>query len=33
MFGKKAAELIKELDRSPDILPPYNVSTKNEFST
>lgn len=25
MFGEKAFELIKELDRSPDNLPPFNV--------
>lgn len=28
MFGEKAFELVKELQRSPDNLPPYNVSIK-----
>lgn len=27
MFGEKAFELIKELDRNHDNIPPFNVST------
>lgn len=26
MFGEKALELIKELNRTPDSVPPFNVS-------
>lgn len=26
MFGEQAFELIKELDRSPDNIPPFNVN-------
>lgn len=28
MFGEIAFELIKELDRSPENMPPFNVSKK-----
>lgn len=31
MFGEKAFELIKELDRNPDNLPAFNVSCKVLF--
>lgn len=32
MFGEKAFELIKELDRNPDNLPPFNVSTQTHVA-
>lgn len=33
MFAEQAFELIKELDRSPENLPPFNVNIKEPLET